>query len=968
MGKEDEVYLSTSPEQFLEQGGPDMAGWLVPTTVTAFFQNGGKRVYHVRVVPADAVVAGYDITELINSETPAFAPVPDGLRGKVAVADHSGTPESDFVLTLALAPMVDTLAVTIPVAGAQVVEAAVFEGDSVDLEFNLAPPAATLATNVSVYNDFVTKYNAHCADFGVPPLGVHIAADAVNVIVPSATPDTATFITKINSLRAALFAHGSSNVFHTAQDPTAPPVGGVATYSAAVVLLRKLVTWYEAHRVLVGAGPVHTNADAVNTVSAATILYPYNATGSEKLEPGSVEFEIGAATYYDKGDGTFIVAGDLNAGTVNYATGAVSLTFGVAPAVAATVNFHRVVDRTTATFYITADDEFVDVLVGGSFPAAILNIAGVNEIDRTAKTISFKTASTVIVPDGALQANYTDVTTTGDVDYTKLYWKFECVGRGIYGNDIAAAISGEDTSFVSVLYDRTKGATGDWVDTNGNVVGVNPNLGKYLKYKFTVRQTSEIGGSEFVDKEPFRDLNFSDPDMPSYFPDVINDPLTGSKLLKVVTPYGVGIPEFLDAVKTTENLRTHPGGIAIVGDNATSHYAARLPSAYSGTRGFLEQTLRLTYTDSLGASQIVYDDGTGRLIGNVNAGGANTVDYDTGIIDVTFRTPVGNALSVEAIYYLNPSESEGTFRLTGGSNGSGVISSSVTVNGALDATKRGIYAFKTIEEPLTGPLVPDLAGNAVVDMLIVAFCEARKNFFLPIVGPRGMSAATTRHYRKAVLGVNTSYGAMYAPWIKIVDPILSSVVSFPPLGHIAGIYARVDSERNVGETPAGTEKGKIYGAVGLETIFTKEEVGILNEAGVNCIVDWPQTGRVVWGGRTLSYTSEWKYISARRLFTHVEMSLYLATWWACFENNGANLRLRLFNQVYNFLRGLYNEGYFNANAKSEGEAFYVVCDDSNNPQSVVDAGQVLCDVYIAPSKPAEFVRLRFTQITQGAST
>lgn len=969
-GREDYLYLSTSPEQFADQAGPNMAGWLVPTTVQAFFGNGGKRVYHVRVVASDAVAAGYDIDELVTSETPAFAPIPDGCEGRVTATNHSGTPQSQFVLTLVTAPLVDSLEVNFKSIGSAVVETSVIGGNGTETAFALKPAVDTFADNVIVLNAFVAKWNLHLANDGGAYHGI---ADIINPMVAGAA-DQAAFIAAVNSFRAKINDHRGnvSAAFHLGVDVVVPPGAvPVVSYKAAVILLRDLIDYYNLHIVKNGA-VVHAVADVANGASAAGIVFPYNAAAAvaadKKLEPGSVEISWGANTIYDKGDGTFIaIAGVLAAGTVNYTTGAIALTFIAAPAlgVLADTSIYLVKDRTTETFYINSDDEFVDVLVGGSFPAAILDVTGTNEIDRTAKTITFKTkvSAGVVVPDGNAHAGYADLVITAEVDYTKLYWKLRCVGKGAYGNDIKCGFSGEPDSFVSVVYDSV---TDDWVDVNGDPVGTNPNLGKYLKHSLSVYEATEIGGSEFEEKEKFSDLNLTDPDATGYLPDVVNDSLSGSKLIEIDAPYGSGLPAGLDAVKVTAENLQNSAGVVIVGDGVTSTYTGRIPSAYSGN-GCVPQTLKLAYTDALGAAKVVYDDGYGNLTGWVNAGGANSVDYENGTFSVTLKTPLNGAANIAATYYKEPVSSELLYTLAGGTNGTGVIGSAQTVSTGLSSTRRGIYAFTTIEEPLIGPIVPDLAGNAVVDNLIIAFCENRKNFFAPVVVPSGLNAQGAKHYRKAVLGANSKYAALYAPWTKILDPVLDTVVTFPPLGHIAGAYARTDIERNVGETPAGTEKGKLLGVLDLEAKFTKEEVGDLYAAGVNCIVDWPQTGRVLWGGRSLSTTPEWRYLSATRLFQYVEMSLYLSTWWACFENNGANLRVRLYSQVYNFMKRLYSEGYFNSNATRERDAFLVVCNESNNPQNVVDAGQVIVDVYIATSKPAEFVRLRFTQITQGAS-
>jgi phage tail sheath protein FI len=103
------------------------------------------------------------------------------------------------------------------------------------------------------------------------------------------------------------------------------------------------------------------------------------------------------------------------------------------------------------------------------------------------------------------------------------------------------------------------------------------------------------------------------------------------------------------------------------------------------------------------------------------------------------------------------------------------------------------------------------------------------------------------------------------------------------------------------------------------------------------------------------------YINAERLFQFVEKALNASSQWVAFENNTDVTRLRLSSQINGFLLSLFNQGYF-AGATPQ-TSFFVVCDGSNNPPESVSAGYLYADIGIAPSKPAEFVVLRFRQMT-----
>src|SRR5213075_2786729 len=153
----------------------------------------------------------------------------------------------------------------------------------------------------------------------------------------------------------------------------------------------------------------------------------------------------------------------------------------------------------------------------------------------------------------------------------------------------------------------------------------------------------------------------------------------------------------------------------------------------------------------------------------------------------------------------------------------------------------------------------------------------------------------------------------------------------PPSGHVAGVYARSDSERGVHKAPANEI---VRGALGLKYTISRAEQDFLNPRGINCIRNLGDRGIRVWGARTVSSDPSWRYINVRRLFLMVEQSIEIGTQWVVFEPND----------------------------ETPEEAFYVKCDSETNPPEVVDAGQMVCEVGIAPVKPAEFVIFRIGQM------
>ena len=204
---------------------------------------------------------------------------------------------------------------------------------------------------------------------------------------------------------------------------------------------------------------------------------------------------------------------------------------------------------------------------------------------------------------------------------------------------------------------------------------------------------------------------------------------------------------------------------------------------------------------------------------------------------------------------------------------------------------------------------------------------------------------------------DSSYAALYYPWIKVANPLPDSEsILVPPSGHVAGLFARVDNTRGVHKAPANEI---VQGAIGLEFAVSKPEQDILNPNSINCIRAFPGRGIRVWGARTLSSDAEWRYINVRRLFNFVEKSIENGTQWAVFEPNDHTLWMRIRRDVKAFLSMVWSSGaLFGLTA---AEAFYVKCDAELNPVEVRDAGMVITEIGICPVKPAEFVIFRISQ-------
>lgn len=207
--------------------------------------------------------------------------------------------------------------------------------------------------------------------------------------------------------------------------------------------------------------------------------------------------------------------------------------------------------------------------------------------------------------------------------------------------------------------------------------------------------------------------------------------------------------------------------------------------------------------------------------------------------------------------------------------------------------------------------------------------------------------------------IDSDYAAMYHPWIQIYDSLNKKPSFIPPSGAVCGIFARSDAERGVHKAPANEV---VYNAIGLSCLYNKAEQDILNPAGVNLIRTLPGQGIRVWGARTCSSNSLWKYVNVRRLFIYLEESIKANTNWAVFEPNDTFLWTRVKSTISSFLRDMWRSGALVG--ESEGQAFFVNVGRDTMSQNDILNGRLICEIGVAPSRPAEFVIFRITQMME----
>ncbi|GAA2827655.1 phage tail sheath C-terminal domain-containing protein [Crossiella cryophila] len=312
--------------------------------------------------------------------------------------------------------------------------------------------------------------------------------------------------------------------------------------------------------------------------------------------------------------------------------------------------------------------------------------------------------------------------------------------------------------------------------------------------------------------------------------------------------------------------------------------------------------------------------------------------------------------------------------LGGGQPGGALAAASYTGD---EDTKTGLWALDRADifNMLYLPGITELSGlPAAVYPAAAGYCQKRRAMFIVETGKevntasRAVDAAhppppnggdpfgIARDLRKNV--------AAYFPWVNLADPAEEGGVrEFPPGGVVAGIWARTDAQRGVWKAPAGTE-ASLNGVQELTANLTDTEHGRLNPLGLNCLRQFPVTGNVVWGARTLAgadrLADQWKYLPVRRLALFLEESLFRGTQWVVFEPNDEPLWSSVRLNVGAFMNTLFRQGAFQG--QTPQQAYLVKCDRENNPQNDIDRGILNILVGFAPLKPAEFVLINIQQL------
>ncbi|OLE60876.1 MAG: hypothetical protein AUI36_12020 [Cyanobacteria bacterium 13_1_40CM_2_61_4] len=288
-------------------------------------------------------------------------------------------------------------------------------------------------------------------------------------------------------------------------------------------------------------------------------------------------------------------------------------------------------------------------------------------------------------------------------------------------------------------------------------------------------------------------------------------------------------------------------------------------------------------------------------------------------------------------------DAKGYIALAGG------VEDGMNAGAVATAATTALDLFATVDVQLIA--CPETADTGFVNTAVQK-CELRGDCMFVGATASGQSFGAAKTYGKSLQGTKI-YGAVYWPWIQVLDPG-GTRRWIPPTGHILGVYARTESERGIWKAPAGNA-ARLGGALDVETAITDvDHTDLVKNGSVNAVRFVPGQGIIVDSSRTLSTNPLWLYVNIRLLFNYVKSSLKSGLRWVVEEPNSEELWNKVkFNSVTPFLMGLWRKGAFGP-GKPE-QVFTVKCDADTNPPAKIQQGIFTVEVYFYPSRPAETV-------------
>lgn len=277
------------------------------------------------------------------------------------------------------------------------------------------------------------------------------------------------------------------------------------------------------------------------------------------------------------------------------------------------------------------------------------------------------------------------------------------------------------------------------------------------------------------------------------------------------------------------------------------------------------------------------------------------------------------------------------------------------------ASVTGVGAVSTADVVELGPLYQPAEVLSAQRAFLERVGRDKWRVFALVTAPAGLQPRQVEAWRAALAtGLDhADCGALYWPWVTAADRPGQVPTLQPPLGFVAGVFARRDLARGPHVAPANEQ---VHSVAALEREVTDDEHGRLGAAAVNVLRAFPNRGVEVWGARTLAYgrpTSDigrLGYVNVRRSLSAIARTCEYEGQRIAFEPNQPLTRFVLAQVLTRYLHRVWESGALEG-ARVE-DAFFVTCDASNNPRALIEAGQLVCEIGVAIAAPAEFIVFR----------
>ncbi len=505
----------------------------------------------------------------------------------------------------------------------------------------------------------------------------------------------------------------------------------------------------------------------------------------------------------------------------------------------------------------------------------------------------------------------------------------------------------------------------------------------------------------------------------NFIPAVVNDPDTGSQLVKVSFPgavptTAVNVSGVLGAAITQASVNTAVGGGTTTASQGFSLVLSTsspttppsplpipitifgnqtaIPQTLAGLAAKVQQAINAALAVQVPGASVqcsVAPSGTGQGI-RINALLPQNPDAV-----VTFSAPASGGDASQALglsVAAGAVENVGHYALgtnhngwgsqttsTRGSDGTGtglpqtqdIIGDQAAFSGIYALLKVDLFNLLSIPDATRAmpghPSSPDLTAAQITQIYSAAItlCKQRRAFLLVDPPPNISTVSAAVDWISSTLGVVDPNGAAFFPRLRLPDPLNNyQLRTFAPSAVVAGVYATIDGSRGVWKAPAGIE-AVLNGVQGMVYKLSDAENGVLNPLGLNCFRTFPVYGSVLWGARTLrgadAFADQWKYVPIRRMALFLEESLYRGTQWVVFEPNDEPLWATIRLNVGSFMQTYFLKGAFQG--QTPDQAYFVKCDSETTTQTDIDNGIVNILVGFAPLYPAEFVVIQIEQLT-----